>query len=193
MSCNPYYQHYQYHHHSCCPPLPPIPAPRCNSQEVDYAAKYSRLLPISFDSTMTTKTLTYDEMLYSNIVINCDGTTEFTPNVYKLYLPDAGVQFSRAIRQYYQFEKIPINFLVSTYDIRLNGNAVLEVYINGVLFRSYINAIFYLSPTQIPPIKIRYPDNIFFYYAQSDDDEFKASPYYCERLLPPTPSRNCCS
>ncbi len=190
MSCNPYYQHYQYHHHSCCPP---IPAPRCNSQEVDYAAKYSRLLPISFDSTMTTKTLTYDEMLYSNIVINCDGTTEFTPNVYKLYLPDAGVQFSRAIRQYYQFEKIPINFLVSTYDIRLNGNAVLEVYINGVLFRSYINAIFYLSPTQIPPIKIRYPDNIFFYYAQSDDDEFKASPYYCERLIPPTPSRNCCS
>jgi hypothetical protein len=187
-SCHPY--HSSHHHYPPCPP--PIP-PRCNSEEVDYAAKYSKLLPISFDQNMTQKTLTYDEMLYSNIVINCDGTTDFTPNVYKLYLPDAGVQFSRAIRQYYQFEKIPINFLVSTYDIRLNGNAVLEVYINGVLFRSYINAIFYLSPTQIPPIKIRYPDNIFLYYAQSDDDEFKASPYYCERLLPPGPTTNCCS
>jgi len=108
-----------------------------------------------------------------------------------LYLPDLGNPYWREIRQYYQFQKIPINFLSLKMDIRLNGNAALELYIGGVLYNTYYNAIFQLSPTQIPPIKIRYPDNFFVYYGESDDDTFSQTSYYCEPLIP-LQSTNCC-
>lgn len=182
------------HHHNHCnpyPPCPPYPRPKCNSTEVELNSRYSRILPINFDSTNTSQTLTLDDVLNSEILITCDGTTDFTPNTYQLYLPDLGTPYWRKIRQYHQFQKIPINFLASTFNIRLNGNAVLEVYINNVLFNTYLNAIFYLSETQIPPIKITYPQNIFLYYAQSDDDSFSQTPYYCEPLIQPVIT-NCC-
>lgn len=91
----------------------------------------------------------------------------------------------RQVRQRYQFQKIPINFRVSTVFFRLTGNITLVTRFNGVNFPSqpFTNEFYRIAPNTTPTAtNLRYYGEFFIAYGAADDAAFSASPYYNEPL-----------
>lgn len=166
---------------------------RPNSQLVEYVAKYSNRINIVFDSVTKDAIITYDQLLYSDIYFTCngDGPAKDILVTYKLYLPDIGIPLARRIRQYFQFQKIPIDFVITNLHSRLVGNVVLEIYIDNVLFTTLKNAFYYITPPLIAPEPIEYMRDLRLVYTGTDEDIFKASPYFCEPLIPQRITNGC--
>lgn len=169
---------------NCCNPCNYHP-PQCNERNVELNSRYSRFKSYNLNSGTPTITLTENDLLINNIRVNCDGSDTCTPNKYDICFQfDISQCFTywRKVRQWYQFKKIPINFLTFIAEIRLNGNAEVKVFLNGELFTTFVND-FYSFPT-LPTTKAQQIRTFVNYYTQGDDDKFKLSRYYTECLKP---------
>ncbi len=160
-----------------------------NSQLVNNSAKYNLINTIIF-GVDNVKIFNYDELIKSTHVVNCVGTSPSEENVFKIYLPDIGVPYTRLIRQYYQLQKIPIGFLFNTFNFRLIGNVSIEVYIKGELIRKHSNPFYQIGICGPVPADLRIEYNLYLLFGESDEIEFSQTPYYLEPLI--VSNNNCC-
>lgn len=164
-----------------------------NSRLVDNSAKYAKFHIVQFDSVTKEATLTYDQLVCSDVSVGCNGggANKDVLITYKLFLPDLGVPASRFVRQYFQMQQIPINFIVSRLSYQLVGNAVLEIYFDNVLASTIKNPFYQITPPLVTSEPFRILRIARLYYAKEDDELFKLSPYYCEPLVPQPITNGC--
>lgn len=153
----------------------------------EYVAKYTKYHGVVFDADKQA-TLTYAQLCCSDILVTCIGSkgndAANNPVTYQLFIPDIGIPFTRFARQYFQLYQIPIKFLFCRINRHMVGNAVLEIYINGALAFTTKNTFYYTTPPLVSDESFYISRHLYIYYAETDDNEFKSSPYYCEPIIP---------
>ncbi len=155
-----------------------------NSELVSNSSKYNLLNVISF-GVDNTKVINYNELINRYHAVNCVGTNPNSTTVYKLYLPNIGVQYTRLLRQYYQLQQVPIGFVGTSIDIRLIGNAQLEVYVENNIIATYTNPFYQLNICHPIPGDLRQDYSLYLLFGESDAIEWSNSPYYNEPLVVP--------
>ncbi len=152
-----------------------------NNPIMTNTTKYNLLNKVSFLSDNTCN-IEYEELIKNLHIVECIGTSNQTETVYKLYLPSIQVEYFKLLREYYQLQKIPVGFIINRFEIRLVGNAKLEIYTDNILAKTFINPFYQISLNYSISDDLRQDYNFYIYFGESDDLEYSQDPNYLESV-----------
>ena len=152
-----------------------------NNPIIKNSTKYNLLNKIIFQSDKI-KNIEYQELINSLHVIECVGSSDQLETLYKIYLPSIQVDYFKLVREYYELQKIPLGFIINRFEIRLVGNAKLEIYIDNNLSKTFSNPFYQLSLSNLSS-DLRQDYNFYIYYGYSDDTDFSQDTSYSDKIL----------